>query len=85
MTRETVAVNSDADLALQRFAELWKRSRGGEANPQLVEEVLEELSVALHELQAPADARDHPHYDFIHAEWARKWPSEDLWRARKRA
>ena len=41
--------------------------------------------LALHELQAPADARDHPHYDFIHAEWARKWPSEDLWRARKRA
>jgi SAM-dependent methyltransferase len=41
--------------------------------------------VALHELQAPADAQDHPHYDFIHAEWARKWPSEDLWRARKRA
>jgi SAM-dependent methyltransferase len=41
--------------------------------------------VALHELQAPADAVDHPHYAFVHAEWARKWPSEDIWRARKRA
>lgn len=41
--------------------------------------------VALHELQAPADAEDHPHYDFVAAEWARKWPAEDIWRARKRA
>ena len=43
------------------------------------------VGAAYERLQAPADARDHPHYDFIHAEWARKWPSEDLWRARKRA
>jgi len=41
--------------------------------------------VALHELQAPAEAKDHPRYDFVSAEWARKWPSEDIWRARKRA
>ena len=41
--------------------------------------------VALHELQAPAEAMDHPRYDFVSAEWARKWPSEDIWRARKRA
>jgi hypothetical protein len=41
--------------------------------------------VALHELQAPPDAEDHPHYDFVAAEWARKWPAEDIWRARKRA
>jgi SAM-dependent methyltransferase len=41
--------------------------------------------VALHELQAPADAEDHSRYDFVPAEWARKWPSEDIWRARKRA
>jgi len=40
--------------------------------------------VALHELQAPADAEDHPHYEFVSAEWAKKWPSEDIWRARKR-
>jgi SAM-dependent methyltransferase len=41
--------------------------------------------VALHELQAPADSKDHPHYDFVSADWAKKWPSEDIWRARKRA
>ena len=41
--------------------------------------------VALHELQAPADAEDHPRYEFVSAEWAKKWPSEDIWRARKRA
>jgi SAM-dependent methyltransferase len=41
--------------------------------------------VALHELQAPADAKDHPRYELVSAEWAKKWPSEDIWRARKRA
>jgi len=41
--------------------------------------------VALHELQAPDDAKDHPRYELVSAEWARKWPSEDIWRARKRA
>jgi ubiquinone/menaquinone biosynthesis C-methylase UbiE len=40
--------------------------------------------VALHELEAPADAKDHPRYELVSAEWARKWPSEDIWRARKR-
>jgi len=40
--------------------------------------------VALHELRAPEDAVDHPHYDFVKADWARKWPSEDIWHARKR-
>jgi hypothetical protein len=37
------------------------------------------------ELQVPADARDHPHYDFVPAAWAKRWPSEEIWRARKRA
>jgi SAM-dependent methyltransferase len=36
------------------------------------------------ELQAPADARDHPYYDFVGAEWARRWPAEEIWVARKR-
>jgi SAM-dependent methyltransferase len=40
---------------------------------------------ALHELQAPADARDHEYYDHVTAAWARQWPCEDLWVARKRA
>jgi SAM-dependent methyltransferase len=37
------------------------------------------------ELQAPPDARDHPVYDFVSAEWARQWPSEEIWVARKRS
>lgn len=37
------------------------------------------------ELQAPADARDHEYYDFVPAEWAKRWPAEDLWVARKPA
>jgi hypothetical protein len=36
------------------------------------------------ELQAPADAVDHPYYDYVSADWARKWPAEEIWRARKR-
>ncbi len=39
---------------------------------------------ALHELQAPEAAQDHSYYDFITADWARRWPSEDLWVARLR-
>jgi SAM-dependent methyltransferase len=36
------------------------------------------------ELQAPPDATDHAYYDFVSAEWARRWPAEDIWVARKR-
>ncbi len=35
------------------------------------------------ELQAPADAETHEYYDFVTADWARQWPSEEIWRARK--
>jgi SAM-dependent methyltransferase len=35
------------------------------------------------EPQAPADASTHPVYDFVTADWARQWPSEEIWRARK--
>lgn len=38
----------------------------------------------LQELQAPPDARTHPLYDFVSADWAKRWPSEEIWRARKR-
>ena len=38
----------------------------------------------LWELQAPEDAEDHKYYDFVAAEWARKWPAEEIWKARKR-
>ena len=40
--------------------------------------------VDLHELQAPADAVTHTYYEYVPVEWARKWPCEDLWVARKR-
>jgi SAM-dependent methyltransferase len=36
------------------------------------------------ELQAPAEATDHRYYDFVGAEWARRWPAEEIWVARKR-
>jgi SAM-dependent methyltransferase len=36
------------------------------------------------ELQAPESARDHDYYDFVSADWARRWPSEEIWVARKR-
>jgi ubiquinone/menaquinone biosynthesis C-methylase UbiE len=35
------------------------------------------------ELYAPQDAVDHPYYQYVTAEWARQWPSEEIWRARK--
>ena len=36
------------------------------------------------EIQAPRDAVDSPSYAFVTADWARKWPSEEVWVARKR-
>jgi SAM-dependent methyltransferase len=37
---------------------------------------------ALHELYAPPEAETHEYYDIATAEWARRWPVEDLWAAR---
>jgi SAM-dependent methyltransferase len=37
----------------------------------------------LAELYAPQGARTHEYYDGVTAEWASKWPAEDLWTARK--
>jgi SAM-dependent methyltransferase len=34
---------------------------------------------ALHELHAPPDAETHPYYELATADWARRWPVEDLW------
>ena len=39
---------------------------------------------ALHELRAPKAAEAHAHYDNVTADWARQWPSEEIWVARKR-
>ena len=36
------------------------------------------------EVQAPSDAVTHEHYDYVTAEWARRWPAEEIWRVRKR-
>ena len=35
------------------------------------------------ELYAPEGAKTHEYYDTTTADWARKWPPEDLWAARK--
>ena len=37
---------------------------------------------ALHELYAPDDANTPAYYDIATAEWASRWPVEDLWTAR---
>lgn len=36
------------------------------------------------ELQAPEAAETHAYYGFVPVEWAHKWPSEEIWKARKR-
>jgi SAM-dependent methyltransferase len=38
---------------------------------------------ALHELQAPEDAQAPVYYDYVTVDWARKWPTEEIWVARK--
>jgi len=40
--------------------------------------------LGLWELQAPEGAEDHIYYDVVPVEWARKWPAEEIWKARKR-
>jgi SAM-dependent methyltransferase len=37
------------------------------------------------ELYAPDDAATHEYYKYVPAEWAKKWPAEEIWVARKRA
>ena len=33
---------------------------------------------------APSSAETHSYYKYVTAEWARKWPVEEVWVARKR-
>jgi ubiquinone/menaquinone biosynthesis C-methylase UbiE len=40
--------------------------------------------VDFRELFAPAGAVDHEYYQWVPAEWAKRWPAEEIWRARKR-
>jgi SAM-dependent methyltransferase len=35
------------------------------------------------EVQAPPDAVTHPYYAYVTAEWAKQWPCEEIWVARK--
>jgi SAM-dependent methyltransferase len=37
------------------------------------------------ELYAPDDATTHEYYKYVSAEWAKKWPAEEIWVARKHA
>jgi ubiquinone/menaquinone biosynthesis C-methylase UbiE len=37
------------------------------------------------ELYAPEDAKTHEYYGYVTAEWARQWPAEEIWVARKPA
>ena len=34
------------------------------------------------ELQAPHDAGNHGYYELVPADWARRWPGEEIWKAR---
>lgn len=36
------------------------------------------------EIQAPADAETHNYYSYVTADWARKWPTEEIWVCRLR-
>ena len=40
--------------------------------------------VDFRELFAPDKAIDHRYYSYVPAEWAKRWPCEEIWRARKR-
>lgn len=35
------------------------------------------------EVFAPEDAETHEYYSYVTAEWARQWPAEEIWAARK--
>jgi len=37
------------------------------------------------EVQAPENAETHGFYDYVSADWGRRWPVEEIWAARKRA
>jgi SAM-dependent methyltransferase len=37
------------------------------------------------ELYAPEDAKTPEYYDYVTADWGRKWPAEEIWVARKRS
>jgi SAM-dependent methyltransferase len=36
------------------------------------------------EVYAPGDATEHPYYHTVPAQWAQRWPAEEIWRAQRR-
>jgi SAM-dependent methyltransferase len=38
---------------------------------------------AMHEIFASSDGSDHPFYEIVSAQWATRWPAEELWVARR--
>jgi SAM-dependent methyltransferase len=38
---------------------------------------------AMHEIFASSDGSDHPFYEIVTAQWATRWPAEELWVARR--
>lgn len=34
---------------------------------------------AMHEIYAPPEGADHAFYEIVSADWARRWPAEELW------
>jgi hypothetical protein len=40
--------------------------------------------VDFREIFAPDDAVNHPYYQWVPANWGKRWPSDEIWRARKR-
>ena len=69
-TDETVGPSTDFHISASELFQLL-RNTGFEV-------------VDYRELYAPDDAVDHPWYFYVPAEWAKKWPAEEIWRARKR-
>ena len=69
-TDETVGPSTDFHISASELFQLL-RNTGFEV-------------VDYRELYAPDDAVDHPWYSYVPVEWAKRWPAEEIWRARKR-
>ena len=67
----------------------WRASHGGTEFHPPHGELLRLLRgngfqvLDLIELEPPADAVDHPYYDYVKLERARRWPAEEVWVAEK--
>ena len=65
----------------------WGERRRVPAPARRVDRLLRENGFEIEELielQAPETARRIPYYAYVSAEWARRWPAEEIWAARKR-